>query len=227
MTNPDYIKTIYDLKKKPLTTYPSIFIKHLISKYKIQNNSLILDLGCGRGEFLNELINNGMEGHGIDISDFAIEFCPKAKINVIDIEKEKIPYPDNTFDVVYSKSFVEHFYYPEKIFNEIYRVLKPGGTIITLTPEWQYIYLSFFEDFTHRTPFTNLSLREIQEMSGFKDIEVESFKQLPIIFENNFFSKFFSFFSFLTRILVPEKFRMKNKWIRFSKEIMLLSAARK
>ena len=119
MTNPDYIKTIYDLKKKPLTTYPSIFIKHLISKYKIQNNSLILDLGCGRGEFLNELINNGMEGHGIDISDFAIEFCPKAKINVIDIEKEKIPYPDNTFDVVYSKSFVEHFYYPEKIFNEV------------------------------------------------------------------------------------------------------------
>jgi SAM-dependent methyltransferase len=227
MTNPDYIKTIYDLKKKPLTTYPSIFIKHLISKYKIQNNSSILDLGCGRGEFLNEFINNGMEGHGIDISDFAIEFCPKAKINVIDIEKEKIPYPDNTFDVVYSKSFVEHFYYPEKIFNEIYRVLKPGGTIITLTPEWQYIYLSFFEDFTHRTPFTNLSLREIQEMSGFKDIEVESFKQLPIIFENNFFSKFFSFFSFLTRILVPEKFRMKNKWIRFSKEIMLLSAARK
>ena len=168
-----------------------------------------------------------MEGHGIDISDFAIEFCPKAKINVIDIEKEKIPYLDNTFDVVYSKSFVEHFYYPEKIFNEIYRVLKPGGTIITLTPEWQYIYLSFFEDFTHRTPFTNLSLREIQEMSGFKDIEVESFKQLPIIFENNFFSKFFSFFSFLTRILVPEKFRMKNKWIRFSKEIILLSAARK
>ena len=227
MTNPDYIKTIYDLKKKPLTTYPSIFIKHLISKYKIQNNSSILDLGCGRGEFLNEFINNGMEGHGIDISDFAIEFCPKAKINVIDIEKEKIPYLDNTFDVVYSKSFVEHFYYPEKIFNEIYRVLKPGGTIITLTPEWQYIYLSFFEDFTHRTPFTNLSLREIQEMSGFKDIEVESFKQLPIIFENNFFSKFFSFFSFLTRILVPEKFRMKNKWIRFSKEIILLSAARK
>jgi len=227
MTNPDYIKTIYDLKKKPLTTYPSIFIKHLISKYKIQNNSSILDLGCGRGEFLNEFINNGMEGHGIDISDFAIEFCPKAKINVIDIEKEKIPYLDNTFDVVYSKSFVEHFYYPEKIFNEIYRVLKPGGTIITLTPEWQYIYLSFFEDFTHRTPFTNLSLREIQEMSGFKDIEVESFKQLPIIFENNFFSKFFSFFSFLTRILVPEKLRMKNKWIRFSKEIMLLSVSRK
>ena len=168
-----------------------------------------------------------MEGHGIDFSNFAIKHCPKARINVIDIEKENIPYPDNTFDVVFSKSFVEHFYYPEKIFNEAYRVLKPGGTIITLTPEWQYIYKSFFEDFTHRTPFTNISLKNIQAMSGFKDIKVESFKQLPILFENSLFSKIFSFFSFLTRILVPEKLRMKNKWIRFSKEIMLLSVSRK
>lgn len=64
-------------------------------------------------------------------------------------------------------------------------------------------------------------------MSGFKDIKVESFKQLPIIFEKKVFSKIFSFCSFLTRIFVPEKFRMKNKWIRFSKEIMLLSTAKK
>tara|TARA_B110001450_G_C17545168_1_gene450254 strand:- start:182 stop:865 length:684 start_codon:yes stop_codon:yes gene_type:complete len=227
MSNPNYIKTIYDLKNKPLTNYPLVLIKHIITKYKIRKNSSILDLGCGRGEFLNEFINQGMEGHGVDFSDFAIKHCPKARINVMDIEKENIPYPDNTFDVVYSKSFVEHFYYPEKIFNEAYRVLKPGGTIITLTPEWQYIYKSFFEDFTHRTPFTNISLKNIQAMSGFKDIKVESFKQLPILFENSLFSKIFSFFSFLTRILVPEKLRMKNKWIRFSKEIMLLSVSRK
>jgi len=64
-------------------------------------------------------------------------------------------------------------------------------------------------------------------MSGFKEITVESFKQLPIIFENRFFSKIFYFLSFLTRILVSEKFRMKNKWVRFSKEIMLLSVSKK
>ena len=35
------------------------------------------------------------------------------------LEREKIPFEDNKFDIVYSKSFVEHFYYPEKIYEEI------------------------------------------------------------------------------------------------------------
>ena len=159
--------------------------------------------------------------------DYCKKFFPNLNFKKVDMSNEKLPYEDNSFDIVYSKSIIEHFYYPDRIFNEAYRVLKPGGTIITLTPEWQYIYKSFYEDFTHRTPFTSVSLRDIQEMSGFKDIKVESFKQLPIIFENNFFNEIFSFLSFLTRILVPEKLRMKNKWIRFSKEIMLLSVAKK
>jgi hypothetical protein len=61
-------------------------------------------------------------------------------------------------------------------------------------------------------------------MSGFKNVKVESFKQLPILWYNNFFIKnLFKFFSEMTRIFTPDYFRLKYKWIRFSKEIMLLS----
>ena len=141
--------------------------------------------------------------------------------------KDKLPFEDNFFDVIYSKSFIEHFYHPEKIFEEAYRVLKPGGLIITLTPEWRYIYKSFYDDFTHRVPFTNESLQDIHKINNFTVLNVESFIQLPILFNKNYISKFFYILSFLTRILVPEYFRMKNKWIRFSKEIMLLSIAKK
>ena len=140
---------------------------------------------------------------------------------------EKLPYEDNYFDVIYSKSIIEHFYFPEKIFQEAYRVLKPGGIIITLTPEWKYIYKSFYDDYTHRVPFTKTSLRDIHEMQNFKQIQVESFIQLPILFKKSYFSYFLKFLSFLTRIIIPDNFRMKNKWIRFSKEIMLLSIATK
>ena len=227
MKEKNYLETVYNVEDRPFTNYPKKLIIYLIKRFKLEKNQKVLELGCGRGDFLNEFVNNGLEGYGVDLLDYCKKFFPNLNFKKVDMSNEKLPYEDNSFDIIFSKSIIEHFYYPDKIFKEAYRVLKPDGTIITLTPEWQYIYKSFFEDFTHRTPFTSVSLSDIQEMSGFKNIKVESFKQLPIIFENNFFSKIFSFFSFLTRVLVPEKLRMKNKWIRFSKEIMLLSVARK
>lgn len=168
-----------------------------------------------------------MDAYGVDISNFLKNFFPDLKFEEVDLEKDKLPYNDNTFDVVYSKFFIEHFYYPEKIFQEAHRVLKPGGQIITLTLEWQYIYKSFYEDFTHRVPFTNESLKDIHTMNNFKNVKVTSFIQLPILFKNNLLSKILYLTSVITRKFVPDYFRMSNKWIRFSKEIMLLSIARK
>ena len=87
-------------------------------------------MGCGRGEFLNEFTKLGMNGFGIDLSNYADKFCENAEIKIVDITKEKIPYQDNSFDVVFSKSFIEHFYYPEEVFKEAYRVLKPAEFLL-------------------------------------------------------------------------------------------------
>ena len=227
MTQKNYLETIYNINGKPLTDYPKKLINYLIKRLNLEKNKKILEIGCGRGEFLNEFFLSGLDSHGVDLSDYMKNFFPNLKFKLANLENDKLPYDDNFFDIIYSKSVIEHFYYPEKIFQEAYRVLKPGGIIITLTPEWKYIYKSFYEDFTHRVPFTKVSLNDIHEMNNFKNIHVESFKQLPIIFENNTYSFLFDFLSFLTRILIPDHFRMKNKWIRFSKEIMLLSIAKK
>jgi ubiquinone/menaquinone biosynthesis C-methylase UbiE len=224
MTNSKYIDVVYSVIKKPFSSYPEKLIKYLTNKYNLKKDSKILEMGCGRGEFLNEFIQLGMNGFGIDLSDYANNFCKNAEIKVVDLTKESIPYLDNTFDIVFSKSFIEHFYYPEEIFKEAYRVLKPGGVLINLTPEWRHIYRSFYDDYTHRTPFTKKSLEDIQIVTGFKNVKVLSFKQLPILWSKNFLIRYiFSVFSEITRILVPDYFRMKNKWLRFSKELMLLS----
>lgn len=228
MTDSKYIDVVYSAEKKPFSDYPSKLIKELVKKYEIDLNSTILELGCGRGEFLNEFTNLGLKGYGTDVSGYAKDFCKNAEIKISDITKEKLPYPDNHFDIVYSKSFIEHFYYPEIVFEEAYRVLKPSGMFINLTPEWKFIYKTFYEDYTHRTPFTEKSLIDIHSIYGFKNIKVESFKQLPILWSSNFFLRnIFKFLSELTRIFVPDYFKMKSKWIRFSKEIMLLSFATK
>ena len=228
MNNDNYIDIIYNPSEKPFTEYPSKLISYLISRYNIKKGSKVLELGCGRGEFLNEFMNFGMDCYGLDLSNSSKNYFPKINLKICDLEKEKSPYNDNYFDIVYSKSFVEHFYYPEKIFNEAYRLLKPGGLLITLTPEWNYIYKTFYHDFTHRTPFTKTSLMDIQKISNFKDVKVESFKQLPILWpKTNLLIIFFKFLSLLTRIFLPNFLKIKSKWIKFSKEVMILSCSKK
>ena len=57
------------------------------------------------------------------------------------------------------KSFVEHFYQPEYLFIEMSRVLKENGFLITLTPDWEDNFKMFYDDFTHKRPFTITSLK--------------------------------------------------------------------
>jgi SAM-dependent methyltransferase len=223
----NYIDVVYNVKDKPFTNYPGQLIYYLINRFNIKQGSKILEIGSGRGEFINEFQKLGNNAYAVDSSIATSEYFPKINFSKLDLENEKLPFDDETFDIVFSKSVIEHFYYPEDIMKETFRVLKKGGIVLTLTPEWNYIFLSFYEDYTHRTPFTKVSLEDLKKIVGFKNIQVESFKQLPILWSKNILSIFFSFISYLTRILVPEKFRMKNKWIRFSKEIMILCKAEK
>ena len=182
----DYARVVYNQKSRPLTSYPKKLVKHLIRKFNLKEGSSLLELGPARGDFLVEFFKKNFKISAVDISDYVKELCPNINFKVANLENEKIPFNDNSFDIVYTKSFVEHFYYPEKIFKEIFRVLKPGGKIITLTPHWKFMSNFFYEDYTHRTPFTIESINDIQQVSGFKNIESYNFRQLPVIWNFSF-----------------------------------------
>jgi SAM-dependent methyltransferase len=220
----DYVDVVYNEQDRPLTTYPARLAHYLFERYNIKPGQKFLDIGCGRGEFLRGFIDCGVQGHGVDRSRAAEKYCPEADLRKADLENEKLPYPDNYFDVIYSKSVIEHFYYPEKLVQEMYRVLKPGGLAITLCPDWEFNYKIYFEDYTHRTPFMQNSLRDIQLIHGFENIEVERFRQLPILWGKG---GVLLPLAEITRIFSPSFFRNHSKWIRFSKEVMLLSSAAK
>ena len=126
--------------------------------------------------------------------------------------------------MVYSKSVIEHFYYPERLVNEMLRVLKPGGLAITLCPAWEFNYRIYYEDYTHRTPFMREALRDIHIIHGFEDIEVEFFRQLPVLWGAG---RSLLTVAETTRYLAPSFLKPYSKWVRFSKEVMLLASARK
>ena len=225
----NYLEVVYDEKTRPLTEYPNLLTKYLFKRFNLQEGQSILDIGCGRGEFTNGFINCGLEAYAVDQLDTCKKYFPKVILKTSDIENDGIPYPDKMFDVVYSKSVIEHFFQPEILVKEKMRVLKPGGLAITLCPSWEYNFRFFYEDYSHRSPFTRTSLNDILLAHGFKNVEVYYFIQLPILWKY----KFLKPLSTITRKLIPDSFYDKtslssfNKWIRFSKEIMLLSSARK
>lgn len=220
-TNRDYIEVIYNERDRPLTAYPEKLAKYLFDRYNLQSGQKFLDIGCGRGEFLRGFIRCGIQGYGVDQSNAAERYCPEAILSIVDLENDALPYDNEYFDVVYSKSVIEHFHYPDKLVKEIYRVLKPGGLVITLCPSWEYNFRGYFEDYTHRTPFMLSSLRDIFLIHGFDNVRTEFFRQLPSVWKN----PWLLFATEFTRLFAPSFLKPHYKWIRFSKEIMLLSSA--
>jgi SAM-dependent methyltransferase len=220
----DYVSVVYSEKERPLTKYPDQLARYLVNRYGLSGGKKILDLGCGRGEFLRGFIRCGLEGHGTDQSLKARELCPEATIIQTDLEGNTVPFGDDSFDYVFCKSVLEHFYYPEKIVQEIFRILRPGGMAITMVPDWKSTRnISFYDDYTHRTPFTLISLRDIFFIHGFNSVCVELFRQLPILWNMPWLSPI----SKLTALLMPNALSSRSKFVRFSKEIMLLCTARK
>jgi len=225
----DYVDTVYNVKTKPYTDYPKKLIEHLHKMLNMKNNEKILELGCGRGEFINSFIEKGLDGYGLDISDNSKKKFPNIKLNISDIMKEKtLPYEDSKFDYIFSKSFIEHFYDAEFIFQEMYRILKTNGILLTLTPDWEDNYKMFYDDFTHKRPFTLESLKNIHKINNFEIIKIYKFKQLPSTWHKNYFIRNLAkIFSELTKYLTPPMLKQKSRWIRFSKETMLISIAKK
>lgn len=223
-TNHDYVAVVYNEKDRPLTNYPDKLSRHLLERFRVKPGATLLDIGCGRGEFLRGFIRAGAKGYGVDQSRAAEKYCPEAELRISDLEKDGIPYPDNFFDVTYSKSVIEHFHNPEILVKEMLRVLKPGGLAITMCPDWEFNYRMYFEDYTHRTPFMRESLRDIHLIHGFENVHAGRLRQLPVLWRNG---KWLLPFAELTRLFVPRFLKPYSKWVRFSKEIMLISSATK
>ena len=56
MSQKNYLETVYSKDSRPLTDYPKKLINYLIKRLNLEKNKKILELGCGRGEFLMNLV---------------------------------------------------------------------------------------------------------------------------------------------------------------------------
>jgi len=225
----NYLKTTYSSNRAPQSNYPNQFVNYLINRFNIQKGDLFLEIGCGRGDFLQEFSNAGMKCSGIDLDPDAQNHSPSIDIKLVDITKDLFPFEDNTFDIIYHKSVIEHVYSPIHLMKESLRVLKPGGKLIILTPDWVSQMKVFYEDITHCRPYDISALNDALHMFNMNEIHVEKFRQLPILWNNHFLTLLAKLLSLLIGTLTGRKMTKVTgiKFFRWSVELMILGYGEK
>ena len=139
----------------------------------------VLDLGCGYGDFINQIQAKKKYGLdlGPDVKNYInkdVKFINKPSTNLGEI-------PANTLDVTFSSNLFEHLDRADldKTMTELKRCMKDKGTLILIGPNFRYAYKSYFDDYTHKTIFTHVSLADLMQEHGFKPIKVMP-KFLPL-----------------------------------------------
>jgi SAM-dependent methyltransferase len=101
-------------------------------------NGCVLEDGCGVGEYLAHLARQAKQAVGLD---YEFERALEARLKVPEVvcgAGEKLPFPDDYFDLVLSHEVLEHVQDDQKSVDEIIRVLKPGGRLILFVPNRGY-----------------------------------------------------------------------------------------
>ncbi|MGC1394052.1 MAG: methyltransferase domain-containing protein [Coleofasciculaceae cyanobacterium] len=160
---------------------------HLIKETKFGTSaSPFLDLGCGRGEWLELLQNSGYAAQGLDINKAMIEQCRVRGLKVV--ETDALSYlrtlPDNSLGAVTGFHIIEHLPLTVlfKLLDETVRVLKTGGIAIFETPNPENILVSshtFYLDPTHRHPLPSELSKFLLESKNLASVKVMNLHPYP------------------------------------------------
>ena len=227
LKNSKYLEVTYSQQRAPFGEYPLLLSRHLMDNFYHKTGRL-LDIGSGRGDFLDAFSQLGYDVMGTDVSPSAVSDI----VRICNLECEDLPFDDNEFDFIFSKSVIEHLHSPHYFISGAFRVLKPGGIAVIMTPSWAHTYWGpFYIDHTHVTPYTIPSLTDVIQIAGFEKITAQYFYQLPVVWKNPCLKPIIRLFSALPFSYRPyedanwpDSF---NKLIRFSKEVMLLAVCKK
>lgn len=138
-----------------------------------------LDLGCGRGEWLELLQDRGITALGVDKDESMIHFCKKRRLDVVknDLFIHLKNQSSNSVDILTAFQVVEHLHENKlvDVLNEAYRVLRPGGVMILETPNPENLIVgacNFYLDPTHVQKIPPKLLQTLVEDAGLTGTEI-------------------------------------------------------
>lgn len=146
----------------------------------------VIDLGCGRGEFLRALREHGLAGRGVDINPAMVERCRADGLDVV--QEEALAFlsalPDASLGGVMAAQVVEHLQPNEllMLLDAARRKLRPGGRIVleTVNPAcWAAFFSSYIRDITHVRPIHPDTLRYLLIARGFQNVDIRYSSPYP------------------------------------------------
>ena len=164
-----------DLIKERLT----IYLPFLEVFKNIEQNVNVVDVGCGRGEWLQLLQENGIDAFGVDTDEGMLENAKKFGLNVklIDAIEYLKSLDDESLYAISGFHIAEHLNFEllKELVKESFRVLKPAGLLILETPNPENIKIAtcdFYLDPTHIKPIPPNLLSFLPEFYGFKRTKI-------------------------------------------------------
>ncbi len=134
----------------------------------------LLDVGCGSGMFLLYMRALGWQVVGVDIDAQAVEACRQVGLTAYAGTLEEQRFPEASFDAITMSHVIEHISDPLRLLQECYRILKPGGYLGIVTPNWESLGHKWFmanwyalEVPRHFVLFTLSSLQAALRQTGF------------------------------------------------------------
>lgn len=152
----------------------SVYLPFIVPLKEIYDECLALDLGCGRGEWLELLENSGFKARGVDLDSGMLDACRERGLSVDQQDViEALRHTEDESQVVISGFHIaEHipFHTLQELVKEALRTLKPAGLLILETPNPENIIVgttNFYLDPTHQRPLPPGLLSFLPEHSGF------------------------------------------------------------
>jgi O-antigen chain-terminating methyltransferase len=145
----------------------------------VNDSAPLIDLGCGRGEWLELLRESGIEARGVDSNQVQLEQCRARGLDVT--EADFLVHLQNlaaeSVGTITGFHIIEHLSFNALVvlLNEVMRVLRPGGIVIFETPNPDNVVVGshyFYLDPTHRHPLPSELMEFVFKHHGFRDIEV-------------------------------------------------------